>query len=148
MPSEEFALGNWTPLDEELAIHVMGWELVELSQYPEIWPAWPRHTKMRKTWMVEDPDDAVCRVQAEPGTGIDGAWEPWPIPSFSKTMDEVMRLVPAMREKKLSMKIDNQGPAWRVEVVSMAKGIISFSMHESLQMAIAVAALEAVKREA
>lgn len=90
----------WKPLDEELAERVMGWTLVKLSEekWADYWPSWPRETLMRLAWMVVDPEDKICQVEAPPLTGEGGHWQPAWIPPFSTDLKEAMRILDKMRE--------------------------------------------------
>jgi hypothetical protein len=132
----------WSVLDEELARTVMGWELVTLAGYGEIWPAWPRETIMRLAWMVEDPEDTICRIEAEPGTGVDGKWEPHWIPAFSTDLREAMKLAEAVLKKDGHLNLTHVSPGqWGARFdTDIGKG--HGCAHAYPAMAIAKAALQ------
>jgi hypothetical protein len=140
-PPLEDSYKHWSKLDEELAITVMGWKLVQLTEYPEMWPAWPRETKMRLTWMVEDPEDTICSIEAEPGTGIGGHWQPMWIPRLSTDLREMSRVSEAVLKKGGHLNLMHVDPnEWGARFDTLtAKG--NGVAHKDPAMAIAMAAL-------
>lgn len=116
----------WTDLDQELAEKVMGWKMVSLSlpEWKEVWPAWPRETIMRLVWMVEDPEDTICSIEAAPGTGKNGHWQPGWIPSFSTKLEEAMLLFNRMRNlgHRWLLNMDLEGFHLR-RVISVLRGV-------------------------
>lgn len=135
---------HWSPLDEELAEHVMGWKLVRLSdpEWAGNWPAWPRETRMRLAWYAQDPEDACCRIEVVPGTGKSGKWEPRWIPRLSTDLNWTVKLCEGIRARHGHLTLlEVAGGAWRA--VIQAVGRDQVAVDDPLPaMAIAKAALE------
>lgn len=139
---------HWTPLDEELAEKVMGWQLVSLQDpaWREHWPFWPRETRMRLAWYSEDPTDGCCRVETAPGTGPDGKWEPQWIPRFTSDKNEAFKMVEHWRQKGASVEISAGSDGRWLCRVHGPDGSYADGEDDKVEMAIARGLLEAASQ--
>lgn len=90
---------EWDLLDEVIAVEVMGLDLILLSEHrwKQYWPAWPRETRMRLAWIVDDDSLEGGRIEAPPGTEKNGLWQPAFIHRYSKDLGHAMLVFNRMR---------------------------------------------------